>query len=122
MGEVPIVKSSAEALIEKVGAGIGTSRQVLLGPDQGMPNFFLRKFIMEPGGGMPLHTNEIEHEQYVLAGEAEIRIGDTAHTVKAGDTVFIPARVPHSYTVTGGTNFEFLCVVPNAPDTTRILG
>ena len=31
---------------------------------------------MEPGGGMPMHTNEVEHEQYVLRGSArDARIG-----------------------------------------------
>ena len=61
------VKSAHDVAAEPVGAGQGTTRQVLIGPEEG-PNFALRRFIMEPGGGMPLHTNEVEHEQYVLAG------------------------------------------------------
>ena len=40
---------------QDVAAGKDTKIQVLIGPDQG-PNFALRRFIMEPGGGMPLHT------------------------------------------------------------------
>lgn len=122
MSDQPIVRASAEIPVETIGAGKGASRQVLLGPTESMPNFFLRKFAMEPGGGMPCHTNEVEHEQYVLAGSAEIRIGDRLHEVKAGDTVYIPARVPHSYRVTGGERFEFLCIVPNLPDETKFVG
>ena len=68
-------RSSSSIPAESVPAGTGTRRQVLIGPDQG-PNFALRKFIMEPGGGMPLHTNDVEHEQYVLAGRARVVIGD----------------------------------------------
>ena len=78
---------------EEVQAGTGTTRQVLIGPEEG-PNFALRRFIMQPGGGMPMHTNTVEHEQYVLRGSARVEIGGEVHQVKAGDVVFIPAGVP----------------------------
>lgn len=104
-----------------VSAGTGTERQVLIGPDQG-PNFALRRFIMRPGGGMPRHTNAVEHEQYVLRGSARVTIGDEVHQVRADDVVYIPAGVPHSYTADEGDEpFEFLCVVPNAPDRIEIV-
>jgi len=106
---------------EDVAAGSGTQRQVLIGPDEG-PNFALRRFIMEPGGGMPLHTNEVEHEQYVLRGSARVRIGDAEHHVTTGDVVFIPGGVPHSYEADQGEEpFEFLCIVPNRPDEIRLV-
>ncbi|MDT8341603.1 MAG: cupin domain-containing protein [Longimicrobiales bacterium] len=114
------VRHANELPREPVTAGTGTVRQVLIGPEQG-PNFALRRFIMEPGGGMPLHTNSVEHEQYVLRGRATVRIGDAVHRVRAHDVVFIPAGVPHAYTADGDEPFEFLCVVPNAPDRMEIL-
>jgi quercetin dioxygenase-like cupin family protein len=101
---------------EEVKAGTGTKRQVLIGPDEG-PNFAMRRFIMQPGGGMPMHTNKVEHEQYVLRGSARVRIGDEEHHVKAGDVVYIPGGVPHDYRADEGDEpFEFICVVPNQPD------
>ncbi|HUF75510.1 MAG TPA: cupin domain-containing protein [Longimicrobiales bacterium] len=106
---------------EPVSAGRGTTRQVLIGPEEG-PNFAMRRFIMEPGGGMPMHTNEVEHEQYVLRGSARVRIGDDLHHVRAGDVVYIPGGVPHSYDADEGEEpFEFLCVVPNRPDQIRLV-
>ena len=99
---------------EVVKAGTGTTRQVLIGSDVG-PNFAMRRFIMEPGGGMPMHTNKVEHEQYVLSGSARVQIGDDVHEVKAGDVVYIPGGVQHNYSA-GVDGFEFLCVVPNQPD------
>jgi quercetin dioxygenase-like cupin family protein len=105
---------------EIVPAGTGTRRQVLIGPDVG-PNFALRKFIMEPGGGMPLHTNTVEHEQYVLRGRARVVIGDEVLEVKKDDVVFIPGGTPHSYEALGNEPFEFLCAVPNLPDKTKVL-
>jgi hypothetical protein len=77
---------------------------------------------MDPGGGMPLHTNQVEHEQYVLAGRARVVIGEEVLEVQKDDVVFIPGGVPHSYQALGDEPFEFLCVVPNLPDQTRIVG
>lgn len=112
----------ADALpADEVKAGKGTTRQVLIGPDEG-PNFALRRFIMQPGGGMPRHTNTVEHEQYVLRGKARITLGDDHHQVRAGDVVFIPAGVPHSYQAEGDEPFEFLCIVPNQPDVIELTG
>ncbi len=110
--------SSVEA--EPVSAGSGTVRQVLIGPGEG-PHFALRRFIMQPGGGMPRHTNEVEHEQYVLRGRATVGIGDETFDVRADDVVFIPAGVPHWYRAEGEEPFEFLCAVPNAPDRIRLV-
>jgi quercetin dioxygenase-like cupin family protein len=112
---VPLVRPAGEAPACPVAAGRNTSVQVLVGPEDGAPNYVLRRFRMEVGGGIPTHTNEVEHEQYVLRGRARIRIGDAVHDVGADDALFIPAGVPHSYDVTEGP-FEFLCIVPNAPD------
>ncbi len=109
------VKHVSEIPEEPVSAGTKTARQILVGPDQG-PNFAMRRFIMQPGGGMPAHTNTVEHEQYVLRGTARIGIGDTTISVKHGDVVYIPAGTPHWYEATGDEPFEFLCVVPNRPD------
>jgi quercetin dioxygenase-like cupin family protein len=115
------VRPAASVPTAEVKAGTATRFQVLIGPDQG-PNFAMRRFIMEPGGGMPLHTNKVEHEQYVLRGSARVQIGDEIHHVKAGDVVYIPGGVPHNYQADlGGEPFEFLCVVPNQPDEIQIV-
>ena len=115
------IKHSDAVTAEEVKAGKGTVRQVLIGPDEA-PHFAMRRFIMQPGGGMPNHTNTVEHEQYILRGQAKVGIGDKVFEVKQGNVVFIPAGVPHWYQVAGSERFEFLCLVPNLPDKTEILG
>jgi quercetin dioxygenase-like cupin family protein len=115
------VKRADAVPAEVVKAGKGTTRQVLIGPEEG-PNFALRRFIMQPGGGMPRHTNTVEHEQYVLRGRAVMTLGQEQRKVSAGDVVFIPAGVPHSYRAEGTEPFEFLCVVPNQPDEMELVG
>lgn len=109
------VKHAAEVPADPVAAGRGTTRQLLIGPDEA-PHFALRRFLMEPGGGIPAHTNTVEHEQYVLRGRARMGIGERVVEVGAGDVVFIPAGTPHWYEVLGEERFEFLCAVPNLPD------
>lgn len=98
-----------------IPAGRDAAFRVLVGPQQGETNFVLRRFTFGVGGGMPLHTNLVEHQQYVLRGRARIRIADAVHEVGADDTLFIPAGVPHAYEVVDGP-FEFICVVPDKPD------
>ena len=111
-------KNGSRETVE-VAAGQGTSMQVLISAEEA-PNFAFRKFVMEPHGGMPKHTNLIEHEQYVLKGSGIIEIAGEAFEVSAGDSVYIPGNVPHSYKA-GKDGFEFICVVPNKEDKIEIL-
>jgi quercetin dioxygenase-like cupin family protein len=110
-----IVKQSESVSHESVSAGEGTSRQVLISSDEA-PNFAMRKFAIQPGGGMPPHTNTVEHEQYVLGGKARIGIGEEVVEVAKDDVLLIPAGVPHWYETLGEEPFEFLCLVPNGDD------
>ncbi len=109
------VKHSKAVPAEAVSAGKKTTRQVLIGPEQG-PNFAMRLFTIEPQGEMPHHQNSVEHEQYVIGGRAQIGIGDESYTVEKGDVVFIPANIPHWYKAIGDEPFQFLCMVPNLED------
>ncbi len=119
-GERGVVKAAGAVPLQDVSSGASTRSQVLLGPEDGAPRFAMRRFVMGEGGGMPLHTNLVEHEQYVLRGRGRVVIGEEVHVVTKGDVLFIPAGVPHSYTVLDAP-FEFLCVVPNAKDEIAIV-
>ncbi len=109
------VKHADDVEAHDVAAGKDTVIRVLISSKEG-PNFALRRFTMQKGGGMPRHTNTVEHEQYVLRGNATITIGDETHRVSAGDVVFIPEGAVHSYENTGEEPFEFLCIIPNKED------
>ena len=114
------VKHAHDVPAQPVSAGQGTTIQILISPEEG-PHFAMRRFTMKPGGGMPRHTNAVEHEQYVLQGRARVTIGEEIYEVQSGDVVFIPAGVPHSYENIGEEDFVFLCMVPNLPDEIKIL-
>ncbi|MFD1586232.1 cupin domain-containing protein [Halorientalis brevis] len=76
----------------------------------------IRRFTLAPGGEVPKHTNEIEHEQYVLAGEYTVGIGDEEYTVSAGDSLFIPANTVYWYRNEGDEEGAFICAVPTGDD------
>ncbi len=114
------IKHANEEPVQEVPAGTKTTMQVLVSSEEG-PHFALRRFMMEPGGGMPLHTNTVEHEQYVLRGRARIQLRDETFEVTVDDVTFIPAGVPHSYEVLGDERFEFICVVPNKRDKIKLV-
>ena len=116
-----VVRNANKAPVKRVLTGRATETQVLLGPDDGMPHFAMRRFIMGEGGGMPRHTNTVEHEQFVLRGRAKVVIGEETFEVGPSDVLYIPAGIPHSYEVLEPP-FEFLCMVPNAEDRIEILG
>lgn len=101
-------------------AGKGVALKILLSSSES-PNFAMRNFTIESGGYMPLHTNAVEHEQYVLGGRAEVTIGDDTFVASTGDVLLIPANVPHSYKTLGEETYSFLCLVPNEEDCITIV-
>ena len=114
------VKNMKDLPLEPLAVGAKTSKQVLISDQEG-PNFAMRRFVIEPEGYMPMHTNTVEHEQFCIAGKAEVVIGDKKVIVQKNDAVFIPANIPHSYKTLGSEAFEFLCLVPNKEDIIEIV-
>ncbi|OIP58346.1 MAG: cupin [Helicobacteraceae bacterium CG2_30_36_10] len=109
---------AVEAMPQKAGKGV--SMKMLLSPDES-PNFAMRNFVIEAGGHMPLHTNTVEHEQYVLSGRASVKIAEETFEAGAGDILLIPAGVAHSYETIGDEPYSFLCLVPKGEDCIKII-
>ena len=116
-----VVKRADEVEYEPVEAAEGLSKGVLLDESDGAPNFAMRRFELAPGAEVPRHTNAVEHEQYVLAGEYVVGIGDEEHTVSPGDSLLIPAGVEHWYRNDGDDPGAFICAVPNGDDTIELV-
>jgi quercetin dioxygenase-like cupin family protein len=121
----PVIKRSDDVDYETVGAAPGMQRGVLVGPDDDAPNFAMRRFVLDPGASVPRHTNDVEHEQYVLSGKYVVGIesdGETReHTIAAGDSLLIPAGTVHWYRNDGDEPGAFICVVPNGDDEIRLV-
>ncbi|SEO56194.1 Cupin domain protein [Halogranum amylolyticum] len=112
----PVVKRASDVEYETVDAAEGMQKGVLIDDSDGAPQFAIRRFTLAPGASVPKHTNEVEHEQYVLAGEYTVGIGEEEYTVAAGDSLLIPAGTVHWYRNESELEGAFLCAVPNGDD------
>lgn len=110
-----IVKDIHDIEPVEVADAEGVTRKMLLSRNE-TTHFEMRCFTIQPGGEMPRHMNQVEHEQFVLHGKARIGIGDEEFDVKYGSVILIPANLPHWYRNTGTEVFQFLCFVPNQTD------
>mgnify|MGYP006276583649 FL=1 len=116
----PVVKRAAEIEYDSLDAADGMRKGVLLDESDGAPNFAIRRFVIDAGASVPKHTNDVEHEQYVLEGEYTVGIDDEEYTVSAGDSLLIPAGVVHWYRNEGDEQGAFICAVPNGDDEIRL--
>ena len=129
----PLVRRADEMTYESVDAADGLRKSVLVGPEHGAPNLAIRRFELEAGAEVPEHTNEVEHEQYVLEGEYVVGISEAPranggaasageeHVVSAGDSLHIPAGAVHWYRNESDEPGAFLCAVPNGDDEIRLV-
>ena len=84
-------------------------------------DFIVRKIKLTASGSMPNHTNEIQHQQYVLSGEAKVVVGDETYHAKAGDYIYIPAGINHYYEACYNSDYEFLCMITTQEDKITML-
>jgi quercetin dioxygenase-like cupin family protein len=117
----PQIRRAEDIEYDSVDAAEGLSKGVLINEDHGAPNVAIRRFTLDPGGEVPEHTNEIEHEQYVLAGEYVVGIEDAEYTVSAGDSLHIPAGAVHWYRNPGDEEGAFICAVPTGDDDIQLV-
>ena len=121
-GPAALVRRGDDVEYESVGAAEGLEKGVLLDERDGAPSFALRRFTIAPGAEVPRHTNAVEHEQYVLAGEYVVGLEDEERVVSAGDALLIPAGTVHWYRNDGDETGAFLCAVPNGDDRIDLVG
>ena len=111
------VRAVVDCPQQRVERSRGATIQVLIGPDDGAPNFATRRFTVEPGGRIPCHRHDcIEHEQVVLEGSMTLGLDERQVEVTAGDCILIPAGVAHWYENRGSVPVRFLCIVPTGTD------
>ena len=80
--------SWSETEVEQLSAGIG--RQMLNGEAM-----TLARVILAAGAVVPEHQHDNEQIANVLSGRLRFVIGDEEREVMAGESVLIPAGVPH---------------------------
>ncbi len=117
MKDQSIIKKSDDAAAQEVPNAVGASIQILFGAEDVASGFHTRKFRLEPQGRIPAHRHDtVEHQQYVLEGQMVLHLDGREKVVMAGDAVYIPAGVVHSYENREQGPVSFLCIVPATSD------
>jgi len=98
--------------VEAQTVGEGVTMRVVMGPEQGAPNFTMRVFEVQPGRASPLHSHWWEHEVFVLSGQGVLNTGRAETPICHGSTVFVPGGERHQFRNTGEGVLRFICVVP----------
>jgi quercetin dioxygenase-like cupin family protein len=70
-------------------------------------------FAFDEGEGLSEHKTPYDAFATIVEGTARIRIADRDHSLGAGDSIVLPANVPHA--VDAVTNFKMLLVMIKPP-------
>ena len=90
----------------------GVLKRVVIGADDGAPNFIMRVFEIEPGSSVPPHTHSWEHEIYVLSGQG-VAVSEQGETPISKDSVvFVPPDEKHGLLNNGEETLRVICVIP----------
>jgi len=86
---------------------------ILISAEETNGEFSLLKFQMRKGYGPPLHVHEREDEgNYILEGEIMYQIGEQTIIARAGDYVFLPRNIPHTFNLISETASTLLFITP----------
>jgi len=69
-------------------------------------------FAFDEGEGLSEHTAPFEALVFVLDGESEVQIAGEVYRVKSGETITLPASIPHA--VKAATRFKMLLTMIRA--------
>ena len=89
---------------------VGDTYTVLLRGEDTAGRYTLIDMHVPPGGGPPPHRHDFEEMFSVLEGEIEATFRGEKTTVRAGETVNVPANAPHSFTNASDRPARLLCV------------
>ena len=88
----------------------GDTYTVLLSGEDTNGRFCLIDMHIPPGGGPSPHRHDFEESFMLLEGEIEATFRGEKSTVRAGETLHIPANGLHSFTNASKGNVRLLCL------------
>lgn len=89
---------------------VGDTYTILLSGRETAGRFCLIDMYVPPGGGPPPHRHDFEETFVLLDGELEATFRGQKRTVKAGETIHIPANAPHQFHNSSAKPVRMLCV------------
>lgn len=113
--KVQSIESHEQSDVTMEGAA-GAKMRMLVGHDDGAPNFHMRHFEVAPGGHTPHHSHDYEHEIIVLKGNGVAKSEQGDRDMNPGDVIFVPANEMHQFVPKGDAPLEFICLIPAPKD------
>ena len=106
--------------IDTMGAKVESLSELLQYQDSSIVSRVLLKnnggtvtlFAFDQGEGLSEHTAPFEALVFVIDGEAEVEIAGRAYSVRTGETITLPANIPHA--VKAATRFKMLLTMIRA--------
>lgn len=86
-------------------------KHVLVGPDEGAPNFVIRYFQVPVGDNTFYDQHPHEHGIVILHGTAKVQINEEFFELGPLDAIFISGNDIHQLTNSGDTPLGFICVI-----------
>lgn len=89
------------------------SLRVVIGQEDGAPNFTMMVLELAPGGKTPDHSHPWEEEIFVKSGKGEIKVKEERKPIRAGDVLFFAPEESHQFLNTGSEPLDFICLIPH---------
>jgi mannose-6-phosphate isomerase-like protein (cupin superfamily) len=89
---------------------VGDTYTITLTGEQTNGRFCLIDMHIPPGGGPPPHRHDFEETFILLEGEMQATFRGHKSTVRAGDTINIPANAPHQFHNASTRPVRMLCI------------
>ena len=93
-----VVKASESRFNEKTLIGGKNPNDIKVSQKDTNGDLTVFEYTGNAKGGPPLHIHPNQDEIFfIVQGEYLFQVGDDKHTLKAGDTIFLPRAVPHAF-------------------------
>jgi len=89
---------------------VGDTYTITMTGEQTAGRFCVVDMHIPPGGGPPPHRHDFEETFIVIDGEIEATFRGRKSTVRAGDTINIPANAPHQFHNTSAKPVRMFCI------------
>ena len=85
---------------------------VLIGPEEGAPNFVMRRIELDEGGCTPHHAHNWEHVVHILEGHGKLTGEREELELKPGTSALVLANERHQFAADADKPLIFLCSIP----------
>lgn len=93
-----VVKATESRFGEKILIGGKSPNDIKVSQKDTNGDLTIFEYTGNEKGGPPLHVHPHQDEIFfIVQGEYLFQVGEDKHSLKAGDTIFLPRTVPHTF-------------------------